>query len=497
MDNALSNTAISAKALRKLMQCELMFYNAIHHPDKKQNNNEKQQILLASRQDLFPFLLSHFSGDSSLVLNETEDSEDRYQRTLAAIANGDKLIPKPLLKNAGFKVALDLLVKNDAGNYTLVELKATMSVNKQQIQDACFNWMVAKNALPGLEHYMVACLNGGYYRRKNLDTAKLFKFIDITKKVNQLTEESKDIFDQANKLIVANTPPIIPTGIQCFKPQECEFLQVCWKEKDTSIFKLSGINKERLIDMRSRGIETVEQITSAEELPEKVMIQAHAIATNETVVDKKQLKKYLKGFKLPCAFIDFENVMPSIPMFEGQRLFDSMPFLYSIHWVNNWNEPPVHFTHISAPEELQSPLFIQKFIETVKDAGSIVAFNAKSEVLMLNQLIAKLPELKPTVDGIAEKMVDIAKPFDQNWYYNPEMQGRYSLKYIVKALSGIDLYEHLAIKNGLQASKAYEQLCYGLHNGSREELLKNLTDYCAADSYAALLIQQKLFEITR
>lgn len=497
MDKVLSNRAISAKALRKLMQCELMFYNTIHYPEKKQNNNEKQQILLASRQDLFPFLLSHFSGESPVIIAETEGTEQRYQRTLLAIENGDKLIPKPLLKKGDFKVALDLLVLNEEGNYTIVELKATMSVNKQQIQDAAFNWLVAKSAVPNLEQYTVACLNGGYYRRKQLDTTKLFKFIDITKKVSQLEEETSGIFEQAEVQIEAQEAPTIPTGIQCFKPQECEFLHLCWQEKSTSIFKLSGINKERLLDMRQRGINTVDEITTAEELPEKVMIQAHAIATNETIVDKRQIKKYLKSFKLPCAFIDFENVMPSIPMFEGQRLFDSMPFLYSIHWVSSWNETPLHFTHISTPEELQSPDFIQKFIEIVKNAGSIVAFNAKSEILMLNQLIAKMPELKPIVDSLELKMVDIAKPFDQNWYYNPEMHGRYSLKYIVKALSGIDLYENLSIKNGLQASKAYEQLCYGLHNGSREELLKNLTDYCAADSYAALLIQQKLFEIVR
>jgi hypothetical protein len=83
-------------------------------------------------------------------------------------------------------------------------------------------------------------------------------------------------------------------------------------------------------------------------------------------------------------------------------------------------------------------------------------------------------------------------PFQQRWYYTPEMRGSYSIKYVLPALVPELSYADLAIQEGGTASAVFSQMMLGLFDGDEEETRNNLLEYCKLDTLAMVRIVGKL-----
>ena len=99
--------------------------------------------------------------------------------------------------------------------------------------------------------------------------------------------------------------------------------------------------------------------------------------------------------------------------------------------------------------------------------------------------------------NIYNNIKDLMIPFKNRDYYNREMQGSYSIKYVLPALFPNDPslnYHNLEqVHNGSEASNAF----VSLSNYSKEELEEirnNLLKYCGLDTYAMVKIYNKLKE---
>jgi hypothetical protein len=126
----------------------------------------------------------------------------------------------------------------------------------------------------------------------------------------------------------------------------------------------------------------------------------------------------------------------------------------------------------------------------IHPAGSIVAYNASFEKLVLKSCASVLPEFKQWVDVVCERFVDLLQPFKSLNYYNPLQNGSASLKTVLPILTGKG-YDQ--IKNGEQAQKEYIRLiCGDLSTDERAAILSQLKQYCYTDSIGMLWIIQEL-----
>ena len=73
----------------------------------------------------------------------------------------------------------------------------------------------------------------------------------------------------------------------------------------------------------------------------------------------------------------------------------------------------------------------------------------------LNDLINVFPEYSNELRGIVNRLKDLMIPFQQKWYYTPEMKGSYSIKYVLPALVPELSYNDLDIKEGGTASNTF------------------------------------------
>jgi hypothetical protein len=73
---------------------------------------------------------------------------------------------------------------------------------------------------------------------------------------------------------------------------------------------------------------------------------------------------------------------------------------------------------------------------------------------------------------------DLTIPFQQKWYYTPEMKESYSIKSVLPALVLELSHNNLDIKEGGTASKTFLSMVNGTFEGDIEETRIQLLEYC-------------------
>ena len=80
------------------------------------------------------------------------------------------------------------------------------------------------------------------------------------------------------------------------------------------------------------------------------------------------------------------------------------------------------------------------------------------------------------------------EPFQQKWYYAPDMHGSYSIKMVLPALVPDLSYEGMAIADGQAASYAFESLMYMDDEEKKKKIKEELLQYCNLDTEAMVRV---------
>ena len=121
-------------------------------------------------------------------------------------------------------------------------------------------------------------------------------------------------------------------------------------------------------------------------------------------------------------------------------------------------------------------------------------YNLSFEKTRLKELIEIFPEYEDGLIKIIDRLKDLMIPFQKGWYKTPKMKGSYSIKNVLPALVPDHSYDHLAIKNGGDASSMFTAKLMGSFSGDWDKVRMQLLDYCSLDTKAMVLI---LHEIIR
>ncbi len=103
-------------------------------------------------------------------------------------------------------------------------------------------------------------------------------------------------------------------------------------------------------------------------------------------------------------------------------------------------------------------------------------------------------DLREDLLKLNDRVVDLMDIFSKRFYYQKEMKGSYSIKYVLPALFPNDEeldYEKLNIKNGSMAMNAFPTL--HLKDISEiKQIREDLLKYCCLDTLAMVRILEKL-----
>ena len=201
---------------------------------------------------------------------------------------------------------------------------------------------------------------------------------------------------------------------------------------------------------------TLDQIDLGQtDLNPNQVLQVQSEVNGTTHIDIEEIRNFTNGLNYPLYFLDFETIGPAVPKYDGSRPYQQLVFQYSLHIQKISNSEIIHREYLADPSQDPRPNFIEQLIQDCGTSGDIIVYNIGFERGKLNDLIEVFPEYSKELRGIINRLKDLMIPFQQKWYYTPEMRGSYSIKYVLPALVPELSYDGLPIKEGATASNTF------------------------------------------
>ncbi|MCB9163579.1 MAG: DUF2779 domain-containing protein [Flavobacteriales bacterium] len=411
--------------------------------------------------------------------------------TQAAIARGERIIYEAAFLHEGVLAALDILV-HDADGWKAYEVKSSTGVKDTNIHDVALQCHVIEgNGIP-LVDVSIVHLNNAYVRRGALDLQQLFAITRIKDAVDQ-ERLSVPARIATLKQVLVGEEPAVPIGPHCSAPFTCDFMAHCWAHVPGhgSVFEFSNARGKEW-ELYARGIHLLTDIPADETLTSKQRLQVEVARSGRPQVDRPALRRWLGELRYPLFHFDFETVMPAVPLFDGTRPYQQLPFQYSVHVQRAPGAEPQHREHLADATGDPRETLTLALIRDLEEEGDVLAYNASFEKQRLQELARDLPTHAPALQRIIARLKDLHTPFKAGWYVAPAMNGRTSIKVVLPALVPELSYADLAVQEGGTASLRFQQLFTGNYPGDVAQLRQDLMAYCGRDTYAMVKVLEVL-----
>ena len=385
--------------------------------------------------------------------------------------------------------------------WDMVEVKSSTKVKEDYLYDVSFQKYCYESAGLKIRKCFVLHVNNEYTRRGKINAKKFFMKRDITEKVLPLLKEVPSNVEKLLKIAALKNCPEFGNGEDCHPdPSGIHDSDRFWKDHPKCDILELNRGGERAIEWFNSGIFHILELNGSHELSEKQLIQQDAIRTGKHHHDAAKLSEFIKRLKYPLYFLDFESYQTAIPLYDGLRPYQQIPFQFSVHIVQKKGARPKSVSFIAEGSADPRPKFTEALKKSLGTDGSIIVYNQSFEQGVMKALGEFMPEYKKWADSATKRMVDLLAPFRDFSYYHPSQNGSASIKAVLPALTGMS-YNDFEIGNGQDASLSYLYITHGSADGkmaSAEEARKvreNLETYCGQDTLGMVKIVDKLYEM--
>ena len=470
----------------KGLQCPKALWFYKHRKDLALEITPAKQAVFGTGNEVGLLAQDYFEGVIEVVADYWE-VEKLVELTAQYIDQGYEQIYEAtaLHPTNGLYSRIDILCKaDDADQWDLVEVKSSTSVKDYHIDDLAFQYYVFSNAGYNIRDCHMMVIDNKYQRSGAIDPQGLLRMQCITDKVIAKQEEIE--FRAAQLLAVASqeTEPTADIGARCNKPFECDYKEHCWKHvPDYSVFDIFPAAKAEDIAKRISSF-NIEDIPD-EALPSGIkLVDVTSYRSGAIAVDENNIDKFMRCLESPLYFLDYETVWPAIPLYDGARPYQQVPFQFSLHIQRSPDSALEHheFLHRDASDPRSA--FAKFLIEVCGDRGSVIVYNQSFEEKRNSELARDFPEFALSLGNINARMIDLLVPFKNRWLYHPDQKGSASIKSVLPAFTDLN-YVEMDIAGGEDASRLYKHFVEGIiDEGEVEKLWSDLSKYCALDTLA-------------
>jgi predicted RecB family nuclease len=420
-----------------------------------------------------------------------ETTEEMTRRALAHPA-------VPAIYEAAFtwndvRIRADVVARVAGNVFDLVEVKSTTSVKPEHEWDLAVQLAVIEGSGARVRHAALLHLNRSYvYPGGDYDLEHLFVCADLTEAVRQRRGEVVSALESMRTMLWRENPPIIEVGSQCETPYTCPFLDHCHDGlPEDPLLRLPKAGQRLRERLAAAGITGLDDIPL--DFPGLSLLQRRALEalrSGERFCDPA-IRDVLARVVFPVHFIDFETIMPALPLYPGTRPYDTIPVQWSNRVLHEDGRIDHHEYLHDGGGDPRLP-FATGLLETLGSRGTVVVYSNYEEK-RLADLAGWLPGLARYIAPVQQRLLDLLAVIRRH-VYDPAFKGSFSLKSVLPALIPSLGYEDLTIKDGGIASLAFlEMMALKTVSERRAELRQQLLAYCGRDTEALV----RLFQLLR
>lgn len=402
---------------------------------------------------------SYFPGGQIALVTNYPDSK-AIIKTQELIASGENTIYEATFASHNTLVAVDILHKTN-GKWHAFEVKSTNSVKTEHVRDAAIQYYVMTHAGIEIEDISIMHFDRNYIRQGKIDVKALFTYESVKNKLSEYLEDIPTNIEAFLK-VYQQDEPIVQIGPHCDQPYSCEFFKYCCELPENQKIILKKENEPEL----SNKIDSI---------------------------DKLQIQSFLHKHKFPIYSFDFETIMHGIPQYDNSRPYQQIPFQYSLHYQKNADTQPLHFEFLGNGVDDPRERIIQQLIKDCNKPGDILVYSLQFEKRMLKELARDFPQYQEELNGIIERLVDLAIPY-KKYIQTEATERKWSLKIVLPTFLPNRSYDNLDIQDGMATMDVYRSLS-ALNETEKQEAIEAMLGYCKMDTEAVLELYNLLYEL--
>jgi hypothetical protein len=467
-------------------QCRKLLWYAYNAKDQIPEPGAAQQAIFDQGHEVGALAKSLYPGGIEVSAGVTA-FEHVLRQSLEAAKARKPMFEAGFVHNGGF-ARVDILNPVGKNEWDIIEVKSSTEVKDVNLIDLAFQAFVYNGAGLNIRRCCLMHVNRDYVRRGPVDPKKFFKVEDVTKDVSGLSREIEPQLEDMFSTIRRKQEPDIKIGPHCSDPYACPLQKACWAFLPAdSVFNLYYGGKKcwRLLQ---EGVVNLKDIPDHVDLTDRQAIQRKVALTGQPHIDRKALASFLKRLRYPVGYLDFETFSTAIPLFDGLKPYQQVPFQFSLHRQPAPGAKPEHHGFLADGRGDPRPEFLNRLRDCIGDKGSVVVYNAKFEKGVLDGLADAFPEHTGWIEGVEARIIDLLEPFQSIDYYHPEQHGSASIKAVLPVLTGHS-YADLEIQEGGQASLEYLRVHFGgVPEAERRKVREQLERYCGQDTEGMIWI---------
>lgn len=395
--------------------------------------------------------------------------------------------------------------------YDIYEVKAATDIKPEYLPDVAFQKITFEAAGYKVGKTFLVHVNNEYVRSGEIEPEKFLTVEDITDDVNATVPEVMQLIPEALADIARQKEPQVRIVRQCTTPYACPFIPYCWSQAkipENSVYALTRIREKTLIELLDRGVMDIKDI------PDDIALQPSQVAavkvarTGKAIIKKAKIKEALSELTYPLYFLDYETVMPAVPMWDGTKPYQQVCFQYSLHVMREASKGKSskakleHYEYLASGRDNPMPALLAQLREVIADdGGSVIVWNKSFEMARNREMGEMFPEYADFLESVNGRVYDLMEIFKKRLYVHPEFHGSCSIKKVLPALVPELSYEDLEdIREGTMAGIRWLEVEHGSGGATgaevdevarervRERVRRNLLKYCERDTEAMVRV---------
>ncbi len=476
---------LSKSRLMSARQCLKRLHLEVHQPE----------LIIRSPATQAAFDTGHAVGEVAQQLYGNDDAVvipyeggmgKALKKTARLVSEGPRYpIFEATFQHGGMLVRVDALLP-DGDAWRIVEVKASTSVKDEHVFDCAAQRWVVEGSGHELTGIALAHVDNTFVYAGEGEYEGLLIESDQTESTDSLLGIIPEWISQAKKA-ASGDEPVIGVGTHCFKPYECPFVSHCWPSNSEYPVQGLGGGKAKLGAWIAEGIEDIRDVPVTRLSEKQQWIQTVTRSGKAELLPGAGA--FVASLEFPRYYLDFETIMPAIPIWAGTRPYETLPIQFSCHYE-------------TAPGALQHADFLdlsgdppmrrlaESMIRALGKEGPVLMYTSY-ERTVISGLIERFPDLEEPLQAIIDRLVDLHPP-TQQFYYHPAMAGSWSLKAVLPTIAADMRYSELqGIQEGTAASEGYLEAMQPDTSPERKaELKQQLLQYCKFDTAALVRLVQ-------
>lgn len=492
---------LSKSKYTRYCQCPKMLWLDIYRPELAVQDEALERRFQEGNEvgDFAMGLLGEYVETTAYTEEGKLDIPTMLKNTKKYLVEGRENICEAAFTKNNCYCAVDILHKVQNG-YEIYEVKSSTDFVEVHLWDVAYQkYVLEQSGLRIVDTYIVH-IDNTYVRHGEIDIRKLFKIVNVSQQILPFYAQVEGNTAEAKKYIAQKEEPAMQIGEQCSNPYGCIYWQYCAKDMPSpSVFDLYRMQEKKAWEYYRNGIVTYDDaIRNGIPLNSKQRRQIDfELLQLPTHIDRLGIKSFLETLWYPLYFLDFETYQTCIPLYDGMKPYQHIPFQYSLHSLE-FDGAKLEHKEFLADENCDPRREIaERLISDIPDNACVLAYSKGFECSRIQELAETFPDIAEKLLKIKDNIRDLLEVFRDGYVYDRAMGGSFSIKKVLPALfpndPNLDYHNLMDVHNGGEAMNTFLAL-RGMRKEDRDRLRQSLLAYCKLDTMAMVMLWQRLKE---